>query len=261
MSAVLDRLAQSTSATQSSFRWYRRVHAECRANTTERERHPLRHTGTGLPQANAGDREHSHAQTKKGIRTSQPMSGRSFEISSRPNRQTTRVFIWRFCAKALGNTPGSGISGEHISPTTVTARFTLVSMVPKARLPLTNGFRNRFLSEGGTGRLPVSQAATILLSPVARVVGTAFWRKLPDARKLVAIKQWREAIDRSRPVRLARMQRQGAVNQNNPENGQARSLRRSRYFLAHFARELRSLWLSTSRQQSLNYCYYVANRR
>ena len=47
-----------------------------------------------------------------------------------------------------------------------------------------------------------------LRARMAAVVGTRFWQKLPDARKLVAIRQWREAIDRSRPVRLARGQGQ-----------------------------------------------------
>jgi hypothetical protein len=47
-----------------------------------------------------------------------------------------------------------------------------------------------------------------LRSRMAAVVGTAFWSKLPDTRKIVAIKQWLEALDRSRPVRVARM-RQG----------------------------------------------------
>jgi hypothetical protein len=48
-----------------------------------------------------------------------------------------------------------------------------------------------------------------LRSRVAAVVGTAFWQKLPDARKVAAIKQWREAIDQSRPLRVARMRGQG----------------------------------------------------
>jgi hypothetical protein len=43
---------------------------------------------------------------------------------------------------------------------------------------------------------------------MASVVATAFRQRLPDARKIIAIQKWREAIDLNRAVRVARMREQ-----------------------------------------------------
>jgi hypothetical protein len=45
-----------------------------------------------------------------------------------------------------------------------------------------------------------------LYKRLGTVMATDFWKRLPDERKIVAVKKWREQIDKSRPYRLARME-------------------------------------------------------
>jgi hypothetical protein len=110
--------------------------------------------------------------------------------------------------------PVSGLGGANPFPVTAEKNDKVISELarlgiatPVAPKTVKVGRQTVELSEAQRTQLQQSEGEH-LRSRMAAVVGTPFWSKLPDARKTVAIKQWREALDRSRPVRVARM-RQG----------------------------------------------------
>jgi hypothetical protein len=107
--------------------------------------------------------------------------------------------------------PVSGLGGANPFPVTAEKNDKVLSEL--ARLGIATPVAPKNVKLGrNTVELSETQRTQLqewegehLRSRMAAVVGTPFWSKLPDARKIVAIKEWRTALDRSRPVRVARM--------------------------------------------------------
>lgn len=123
-----------------------------------------------------------------------------------PSLDVTGQPIQRPASQLGGANPFPVTSAKNDAVLSELARLGVATAQPPKSVKL--GRQTVELSESERGQLAQWEGEQ-LYKRLASVVPTDFWKRLPDERKLQAIKTWRAAIDRSRPYRLAQIRRGG----------------------------------------------------